>query len=199
MTRDPCRRLRPPDAARLGAPPPHPVPTTVGAMEQRILGRTGRPVSTVGLGTWQLGADWGDVDESTALDVLAAAVDSGVTLFDTADVYGDGRSEQLIGQVPARASRRRRPRRHQDGPPTRAGAAELRAAEFPRVERPVAAQPGRRLPRSRPAALSAHRRLQLGRSVRRPRHHGRRGADRQLRRQRGARRRGARPPSPART
>ena len=67
-------------------------------MEQRTLGRTGRRVSVVGLGTWQLGADWGDVDESTALDVLAAAVDSGVTLFDTADVYGDGRSEQTIGR-----------------------------------------------------------------------------------------------------
>jgi aryl-alcohol dehydrogenase-like predicted oxidoreductase len=67
-------------------------------MEQRTLGRTGRPVSVVGLGTWQLGADWGDVDESTALDVLAAAADDGVTLFDTADVYGDGRSEQLIGR-----------------------------------------------------------------------------------------------------
>jgi aryl-alcohol dehydrogenase-like predicted oxidoreductase len=67
-------------------------------MEQRILGKTQRPVSVVGLGTWQLGADWGDVDESTALDVLAASVADGVTLFDTADVYGDGRSEQLIGR-----------------------------------------------------------------------------------------------------
>ncbi len=67
-------------------------------MDTRILGRTGRPVSVIGLGTWQLGADWGDVDEQDALDVLAAAVDAGVTLFDTADVYGDGRSEQLIGR-----------------------------------------------------------------------------------------------------
>jgi aryl-alcohol dehydrogenase-like predicted oxidoreductase len=67
-------------------------------VEQRILGRTGRAVSIVGLGTWQLGADWGEVSESAALDVLAAAVDAGVTLFDTADVYGDGRSEQLIGR-----------------------------------------------------------------------------------------------------
>ena len=67
-------------------------------MEQRTLGSTQRPVSVVGLGTWQLGADWGDVDESTALDVLAASVEAGVTLFDTADVYGDGRSEQLIGR-----------------------------------------------------------------------------------------------------
>src|SRR3954453_2412457 len=67
-------------------------------MAQRTLGRAGRPASVVGLGTWQLGADWGDVDESTALDVLAASVDQGVTLFDTADVYGDGRSEQMIGR-----------------------------------------------------------------------------------------------------
>jgi aryl-alcohol dehydrogenase-like predicted oxidoreductase len=67
-------------------------------MEQRVLGRTGRQVSVVGLGTWQLGGDWGDVEESSALDVMATAVESGVTLFDTADVYGDGRSERLIGQ-----------------------------------------------------------------------------------------------------
>ncbi len=73
-------------------------PATVAAMEQRILGRTQRPVSVIGLGTWQLGADWGDVDEGTALGVLDAAVQSGVTLFDTADVYGDGRSEQVIGK-----------------------------------------------------------------------------------------------------
>jgi len=67
-------------------------------VEQRTLGRTGREVSVVGLGTWQLGADWGDVSESSALAVLAAAVDTGVTILDTADVYGDGRSEQLIGR-----------------------------------------------------------------------------------------------------
>ncbi|MFI1396103.1 aldo/keto reductase [Streptomyces sp. NPDC020681] len=68
------------------------------AMEQRVLGRTGRSVSVVGLGTWQLGADWGDVREEDAFSVLDAAVDTGVTFFDTADVYGDGRSEQLIGR-----------------------------------------------------------------------------------------------------
>jgi aryl-alcohol dehydrogenase-like predicted oxidoreductase len=67
-------------------------------VEQRRLGKTGRAVSVVGLGTWQLGADWGEVSESDALAVLDAAVDSGVTFFDTADVYGDGRSEKLIGQ-----------------------------------------------------------------------------------------------------
>ena len=67
-------------------------------MEQRVLGRTGREASVIGLGTWQLGADWGDVREDDALAVLDAAVDAGVTFFDTADVYGDGRSEQLIGR-----------------------------------------------------------------------------------------------------
>ena len=67
-------------------------------MEQRTLGRTGRSVSVVGLGTWQLGADWGEVSESEALAVLDASVEEGVTFFDTADVYGDGRSEQLIGR-----------------------------------------------------------------------------------------------------
>jgi len=66
-------------------------------MEQRVLGRTGRSVGVVGLGAWQLGADWGEVSEDAALAVLRAAVDSGVTFIDTADVYGDGRSEQIIG------------------------------------------------------------------------------------------------------
>lgn len=67
-------------------------------MEHRTLGRTGRDVSVVGLGTWQLGADWGDVSREDAAAVLDAAVDEGVTFFDTADVYGDGRSEQIIGE-----------------------------------------------------------------------------------------------------
>ena len=53
-------------------------------------------MSVIGLGTWQLGADWGDVEEKDALAVLDAAVEAGVTFFDTADVYGDGRSEQTI-------------------------------------------------------------------------------------------------------
>ena len=66
-------------------------------MEQRRLGKTGRNVSIVGLGTWQLGADWGNVDHGQAQAILAASVEAGVTLFDTADVYGDGKSEQAIG------------------------------------------------------------------------------------------------------
>jgi aryl-alcohol dehydrogenase-like predicted oxidoreductase len=53
----------------------------------------------MGLGTWQLGgADWGEVDDSVALETLAGAADAGVNFFDTADVYGLGRSEQLIGK-----------------------------------------------------------------------------------------------------
>ncbi|OJV57150.1 MAG: aldo/keto reductase [Cellulomonas sp. 73-145] len=70
-------------------------------MEHRVLGRTGRDVSVVGLGCWQLGGDWGEVGEDVALGVLAAAVDSGVTMLDTADVYGDGRSERLVGRFVA--------------------------------------------------------------------------------------------------
>ncbi|MFJ5177937.1 aldo/keto reductase [Streptomyces griseoviridis] len=65
-------------------------------MDERTFGRTGQRASVVGLGTWQLGADWGDVEEKDALAVLDAAAESGVTFFDTADVYGDGRSEQTI-------------------------------------------------------------------------------------------------------
>jgi aryl-alcohol dehydrogenase-like predicted oxidoreductase len=67
-------------------------------MEQRVIARSKQEVSVIGLGTWQLGADWGDVRERDALAVLEAAAESGVTFFDTADVYGDGRSEQLIGR-----------------------------------------------------------------------------------------------------
>jgi aryl-alcohol dehydrogenase-like predicted oxidoreductase len=67
-------------------------------VEERVLGKTERPVSVIGLGTWQLGGDWGDVSESDALAVLEAAAEAGVTFFDTADVYGDGRSEQLVGR-----------------------------------------------------------------------------------------------------
>jgi aryl-alcohol dehydrogenase-like predicted oxidoreductase len=68
-------------------------------MESRQLGRTGRQVGVIGLGCWQLGADWGAVSEQDALATLHAAVDAGVSFLDTADVYGDGRSEQLVGRL----------------------------------------------------------------------------------------------------
>lgn len=67
-------------------------------MNSRPFASTGRSISEVGLGCWQLGANWGDVSDAEALAILRAAYDSGVTFFDTADVYGDGRSERLIGQ-----------------------------------------------------------------------------------------------------
>ncbi|KGM13326.1 aldo/keto reductase [Cellulomonas bogoriensis] len=66
-------------------------------MDTRVLGRTGRHVGVVGLGCWQLGGDWGDVGDDQALQILHAAADAGVTFLDTADVYGDGRSERLVG------------------------------------------------------------------------------------------------------
>ncbi len=62
------------------------------------MGDTGREVGVIGLGAWQLGGDWGTVPETDALAVLHAATGDGVNLIDTADVYGDGRSEQLIGR-----------------------------------------------------------------------------------------------------
>ncbi|GII58166.1 oxidoreductase [Planotetraspora thailandica] len=63
------------------------------------MGRLGRQVGVVGLGAWQLGADWGEVSEADALDTLNAAVDAGVDFIDTADVYGDGRSETVISRL----------------------------------------------------------------------------------------------------
>jgi aryl-alcohol dehydrogenase-like predicted oxidoreductase len=68
-------------------------------VETRAIARLDRSVSVVGLGTWQLGADWGDVSEEAADEVLETAVDQGVTFFDTADVYGDGRSEMFCARL----------------------------------------------------------------------------------------------------
>jgi aryl-alcohol dehydrogenase-like predicted oxidoreductase len=67
-------------------------------MKTRTFGKTGFVVGEVGLGTWQLGADWGDVTEDAALATLTAAYEAGTDFFDTADVYGAGRSERLIGR-----------------------------------------------------------------------------------------------------
>ena len=67
-------------------------------MKYRAFAKDGASVSEVGLGCWQLGGDWGHVDDETALAILRASYDSGVTFFDTADVYGLGRSEELIGR-----------------------------------------------------------------------------------------------------
>jgi aryl-alcohol dehydrogenase-like predicted oxidoreductase len=68
-------------------------------MNKRSLGNTGFEVSEIGLGAWQIGADWGvDVPIKTALEALHVAADAGVNFIDTADVYGAGRSEKIIGE-----------------------------------------------------------------------------------------------------
>ncbi|ADJ15928.1 aldo/keto reductase [Halalkalicoccus jeotgali] len=68
-------------------------------MRQRPLGRTGWTVSEIGLGTWQVGSDWGDVSDEEGRRAIHAALDAGVDFIDTADVYGDGRSERHIATV----------------------------------------------------------------------------------------------------
>ena len=68
-------------------------------MHLRALGRTGFEVSEIGFGAWAIGGSWGPVDDETSLAALHRAVDAGVTFVDTADVYGDGRSEQLVGSL----------------------------------------------------------------------------------------------------
>ncbi len=65
-------------------------------MEYRLLGRTGYRVSPISFGAWAIGGTWGPVDDRDSLAALHRALDLGVNFFDTADVYGDGRSERLI-------------------------------------------------------------------------------------------------------
>ncbi len=69
------------------------------SMSTRTFGRTGRSVSEIGFGAWAIGGTWGEVSEADAKAALNAALDAGVTFIDTADVYGDGRSERIIGEV----------------------------------------------------------------------------------------------------
>jgi len=73
-------------------------------MNYRPLGRTGMNVSDISFGAWAIGGSWGTVDDSESMAALHAAVDGGVNFIDTADVYGDGRSERLVAQL-----RRERP------------------------------------------------------------------------------------------
>lgn len=68
-------------------------------MQSRRLGKTGRDVSEIGFGAWAIGGSWGESNDEESLEGLHAAVDAGITFFDTADVYGDGRSEKLIAQL----------------------------------------------------------------------------------------------------
>jgi len=68
-------------------------------MRYRTLGKTGWDVSEIGFGAWAVGGSWGETDDEESLAAMHAAVDAGVTFFDTADVYGDGRSERLIARL----------------------------------------------------------------------------------------------------
>jgi aryl-alcohol dehydrogenase-like predicted oxidoreductase len=68
-------------------------------MQYRELGRTGWKVSTISFGAWAIGGTWGDVRDEESLAALHRALDLGVNFFDTADVYGDGRSEQLLARL----------------------------------------------------------------------------------------------------
>jgi aryl-alcohol dehydrogenase-like predicted oxidoreductase len=73
-------------------------------MELRRLGRTDMTVSAIGFGAWAIGGSWGDVDDEVSMRALHAGIDAGMTFIDTADVYGDGRSERLVARL-----RRERP------------------------------------------------------------------------------------------
>ncbi|MSE16861.1 aldo/keto reductase, partial [Pantoea agglomerans] len=68
-------------------------------MKLRTLGRTGQRVSEIGFGAWAIGGTWGEVSMEDAKAALNAALDAGITFIDTADVYGDGRSEKIIAEV----------------------------------------------------------------------------------------------------
>jgi aryl-alcohol dehydrogenase-like predicted oxidoreductase len=68
-------------------------------MDYRSLGRTGYRISSISFGAWAIGGTWGDVDDTESLAALHRALDLGVNFFDTADVYGDGRSERLLARL----------------------------------------------------------------------------------------------------
>ena len=68
-------------------------------MNYRTLGRTGWKISEISFGAWAIGGSWGDVSDAESLAALHAALDGGVNFFDTADVYGDGRSERLFAKL----------------------------------------------------------------------------------------------------
>ena len=88
----------------------------VALMETRRLGKTGWDASVIGFGAWAIGADWGEADEDTSRAALRAAAEAGVNFFDTADVYGDGRSERLVAEA-ARGVVGLDLHRHQSRPP----------------------------------------------------------------------------------
>ena len=68
-------------------------------MQYRTLGRTGWNISAISFGAWAIGGTWGTVSDDESMAALHAALDAGVNFFDTADVYGDGRSERLLARL----------------------------------------------------------------------------------------------------
>jgi aryl-alcohol dehydrogenase-like predicted oxidoreductase len=68
-------------------------------MRYRTFGRTGWKVSEIGFGAWQLGGDWGKIDDAQSIDTLHYAFDNGLNFVDTAELYGNGHSEDVIGQA----------------------------------------------------------------------------------------------------
>ena len=68
-------------------------------MNYRKLGRTGWKISEISFGSWAIGGAWGEVNDSDSIKALYKALESGVNFFDTADVYGDGRSEKLLAKL----------------------------------------------------------------------------------------------------
>jgi len=154
-------------------------------MNHRTLGNVGE-VSEVGYGAWQIGSDWGDVTESEAVAAVEAARDAGIDFFDTADVYGDGRSERILGDVleddidaeevtvATKAGRRLNP--HVPD--------EYNETNLRRVREPIAREPRDGDAGSGPASLPADGCVLPAGDVRRARGPRRRGKDRELRRQR---------------
>ncbi|MGO8656250.1 aldo/keto reductase, partial [Rhizobium ruizarguesonis] len=68
-------------------------------MKHHAFGRMAFTVTNVGFGAWQIGGSWGDISEADGRAALNAALDAGMTFIDTADIYGDGRSEKIIADV----------------------------------------------------------------------------------------------------
>ena len=160
---------------------PHPL-----TMQYRPLGRTGWNVSTVSFGAWAIGGTWGPVDDEESMAALHRALDLGVNFFDTADVYGDGRSERLLARL-RRERTRAVLRRHQGGPaPEPARGRGVRPREPHRLRR---AQPRRTWARRRIDLLQLHcpptRGVLHARGVRRARRPRARRQAAPLRRQRG--------------